>query len=303
MGTDDVRQVAESVDFFGDWQDRRGGGACMDAIAGHLAWATSLLQARGSRTTIRDLHSAVGFMANVAGWGAFDAGQHARARGYFNDALACAEIAGDWGLRANVLSDMARQAIYIGTVEDALTLIELAQVRQDRLTPTAQAMLSVVRARTLAAKGQGDDAYGAVLRSEDHFSDSEPDNDPTWIRYFSQAELDGDNGHALLDVALTGNHVSATRDRLARSLAAYDHNNVRARAFVLGKLSILELTRGDVKQGIDYGRQAINTDDRLSSRRARDDLARIQRALVKHRDLPDAKELQGRLARSLRNSA
>ncbi|MBF6353614.1 hypothetical protein IU449_03455 [Nocardia higoensis] len=83
------------------------------------------------------------------------------ARRYFQLALHCAEQADDWGIRANVLSDMARQAIYVDHPDDGPSLIELAQVRQDRQTPTVRAMLSTVHARTLAKVGRGDDSYRA----------------------------------------------------------------------------------------------------------------------------------------------
>jgi transcriptional regulator with XRE-family HTH domain len=150
LGATDVQQVDHAINLFGEWQDLYGGGVCKDAIAGQVTWATGLLNASATDKVKNDLYRSVGFLVDVAGWGAFDVGDHDTARKYFNLALHCAEQAGDWGLRANVLSDMARQAIYVGRPDDGLSLIELAQVRQDRQTPTVRAMLSTVHARTLA---------------------------------------------------------------------------------------------------------------------------------------------------------
>ncbi|MDQ3154303.1 MAG: hypothetical protein M3R63_22155 [Actinomycetota bacterium] len=65
------------------------------------------------------------------------------------------------------LADMARQAVDRGHLEDGLSLVELAQVRQDRLTPTVRTMLSTVRARVLAAHHRPGDALGAVSAAED----------------------------------------------------------------------------------------------------------------------------------------
>jgi len=84
----------------------------------------------------------------------------------------------DWGLRATVLSDMARQAIYQGRIDDGLSLIELSQVRQGRLTATVRAMLSTVQARALAAADRPSGALSAIGQAEDHFVDSDPAGDP-----------------------------------------------------------------------------------------------------------------------------
>ncbi|MGH3621294.1 MAG: XRE family transcriptional regulator, partial [Sciscionella sp.] len=224
------------------------------------------------------------------------------ARQYFTLALSCAEQANDWGLRANVLSDMARQAVYVGRPDDGLSLSELARVRQDRQTPTVRAMLSTVHARTLAKVNRGEDCYGAVLAAEDSFSNQNPGEDPPWITYFNAADLAGDAGHALLDVALTGKHVDDTRERLLQSVDSYSPTQARARAFSLGKLAILELNVGEAGQGIAYGEQALSAEAQLKSRRARDDLAEVRTALGKRADSTGATELRSRLTQALEST-
>lgn len=299
VGATEVQQVDHAISVFGDWQDLYGGGVCEDAIAGQVRWAAALLNASATDKVKNDLYRSVGFLVDVAGWGAFDAGHHDTARSYFQLALHCAEQANDWGLRANVLSDMARQAIYIGRPDDGLSLIELAQVRQDRQTPTVRAMLSTVHARTLAKVGRGDDSYRAVLAAEDHFGYQKPDNDPPWITYFGTAELAGDTGHALLDVALAGSRIEEARVRLRKSIDAYTPAQARARAFSLGKLAILELQVGDVERGIDYGGDALDAAAPLKSSRAHNDLAEVGRVLAKRESVTGAGELRARIGQVL----
>ncbi|ONI83531.1 hypothetical protein ALI22I_34130 [Saccharothrix sp. ALI-22-I] len=301
VGATDVQQIDHAISTFGDWQDLYGGGACRAAIAEQVKWATGLLKADSTGRVKDDLYRSVGFLADIAGWGAFDAGYHDDARQHFNLALYCAEQANDWGLRANVLSDMARQAIYVGRPDDGLSLIELAQVRQDRQTATVRAMLSTVRARALAKMGnRGEEAYGAVLAAEDHFSNRNPNDDPPWITYFSSAALAGDTGHGLLDVALTGGHVDDTRNRLRQSVASYTPTQARARAFALSKLAILELKVGDASQGVAHARDALSAEAPLKSKRARDDLAEIHTALTRHVALPGASDLRLKITQVLK---
>ena len=300
VGSADIEHVNHSIRMFDEWQDLYGGGICHDAIAGQVDWATQLLGAAASDAVRTELHSAVGFLVNIAGWGAFDAGLHDRARHYFQLALQCAEEAGDWGLRANILSDMARQAVYIGRPDDGLSYIELAQVRQDRQTAATRAMLSTVHARALAKVGRADEAYSAVGQAEDHFShhDSAAES-PAWITYFGAAELAGDSGHALTDIALSGHYIDAARQRLQTSLDSYKPAQARARAFALGKMALLELRVGDAGTGIMYANASLEAEKALKSRRAQDDLMSVYRALNQHGSVPGASSLRDRIGASL----
>jgi hypothetical protein len=53
---------------------------CEDAIAGQVKWANQLLKASATDRVKNELHRSVGFLVDVAGWGAFDAGYHDMAR-------------------------------------------------------------------------------------------------------------------------------------------------------------------------------------------------------------------------------
>ncbi|WP_280267942.1 hypothetical protein [Nocardia wallacei] len=122
----------------------------------------------------RALLEAIGNLAGVAGYAAFDAGDHASAERRFQFAYSCATAAGSWELRASTLADMARKVAYAGNPDPALSLIELAQVRADRISATARAMLSALRAQYLALLGRVDDALIEVGRADDHFADRDP---------------------------------------------------------------------------------------------------------------------------------
>jgi transcriptional regulator with XRE-family HTH domain len=298
VGPTEVQQVEHATNLFGEWQDLYGGGSCKDAIAAQVRWATGLFNASATDDVRTDLYRSVGFLVDVAGWGAFDAADHDKARRYFRLALYCAEQAKDWGLRANVLSDMARQAMYVGQPDDGLSLIELAQVRQDRQQPTVRAMLSTVHARTLAKVGRREECYGAVLAAEDQFTNRTPGGDPPWIAYFHGASLASDAGHALFDVALAGDHIDDARRRLIHAVEHYSAEQARGLALSLGRLAILELNVGDPERGIVYGEQALAAAP-SKSRRVLDDLTEIRRALGKHIGAPGAAELRSRVAHAL----
>ena len=294
VGAAEVAQLNQAVDVFSGWQSQYGGGVCRDAIAGQVTWTTRLLGAQATETTKAELNRVASVLVNVAGWGAFDAGYHDEARRYFRLALRCAEYSYDWGSRASVLSDMARQAIYVGRPDDGLSLVELAQVRQDRLPATGRAMLSAVRARALAKLGRAAECQGAVRAAEDHFASSRVGDDPGWDRWFEWfdvAELYGDTGHAMLDVALDGHYVSDAHDRLYRAVTSYRAEKACWRALAVGKLAILELAKGDPHAGVEYARQAVTAAAPLRSARALDDLKALDRALGSRTDISGARDI------------
>ena len=104
------------------------------------------------------MFEAVGNLGGVVGFSTFDAGNYRSAKICFDFGLWCAEQAKSWELRASALSDLARLSIYLGEFDDALSLIEVAQVRSERLTGATRAMLSAVRARLLALAGRYNEA-------------------------------------------------------------------------------------------------------------------------------------------------
>ena len=79
---------------------------------------------------------------------------------------------------------MARLQIYLGDEDQALSLIEFAQVRSDRLPPTTRAMLSALRARLLALSGRHIEAQEEVLRSDEYFYKGRSVEDVPWMSYY-----------------------------------------------------------------------------------------------------------------------
>jgi hypothetical protein len=207
VGRADVSHIVRSTRAFTGWDHRVGGELSVQAVAGQLRWAASLLEARSIQPAVRnDLYSAVGHLAQVAAWMSVDGGAHESASRYFRFGLHCAEEARDTSLRALVLSDMSRQVFHLGRPQEALSLAELAQVRADRLSAGERAMLSVVRARALAQLGRGADTRGAISQAQDEFARRDKTPPAPWMEFFDDAELAGDAGHALFDMAIAGDN-------------------------------------------------------------------------------------------------
>jgi transcriptional regulator with XRE-family HTH domain len=302
VGQTEVDQVRTAARMFGTWDHTYGGGLVREAVAAQLRYSTELLNARCPERLRGELYSAVGFLSHTSGFMAFDAYAHNDARRMFRVALACAEECEDCHLRAKVLSSVARQAIWCGDPDSGLTLVELALVRADRLTPTERAMLLSARARALAKLGLTQPTATTVGMADEEFSNSHPADDPVWMRYYDQAQHAGDTGHALFDLAMNRKFVSEATSRLATAVASHTDVYARSRAISATKLASLIMVTGDPVEAVAVGTRAIADAGTVRSRRAADDLRELRRLATRHQPLAEVAELQQRINRMLSTS-
>jgi len=289
---EDVRTIARE---FAGWDNRYGGGLVREAVVAQLQYSVELLNARCSEPLRAELFSAVGHLAHVTGFMAFDAYAHDDARRMYRFALNCAQEAGDWHLRAKVLSSMARQAIWCGDPDTGLTFTESAMVRADRLTATERAMLHTGRSRALAKLGRVQDAATAVGVADEEFSHARPANNPFYVRYYDAAQHAGDTGHALWGVAVHGHFITEARHRLSAAVTGHSEEFVRARVMSQIKLASLVMVTGDPCEAALIGGQALDAASAVRSRGAADDMRELRRFGEPHRQLTAVAELAHRI--------
>lgn len=295
VGHAEVAEVRNAARAFYSWDALYGGGLVREAVVAQLRYCVELLNARCSDRIRAGMFSAVGYLAHVTGFMAFDAYAHDDASRMFRFALQCTEEAGDWHLRAKVLSSMARHAIWCGDLDAGLTFTEFAMVRSDRLTATERAMLHTGRSRALAKLGRLQDVASAVGMADEEFSNSRPADDPFYMRYYDAAQHAGDTGHALWDVAVHGHFVGEARHRLSTAVATHGEEFARARAMSQIKLSSLVMVTGDPGEAAVIGGQALDATSAIRSRRAADDMRDLRRFGEPHERLTAVAELIHRI--------
>ncbi|MBU7596148.1 hypothetical protein JGS22_000480 [Streptomyces sp. P38-E01] len=199
----ELSQLEQTTEMFRAWDAQCGGGLRRKAVVGQLHEVTDLLSDAFAEPVRRRLFSVTAQLAELAGWMSYDVGIQPTAQKYFVLALHAAKEAGDRPFGAYVLANMARQMIHLRRPEDALELVHLAQYgSRDAATPRTQAMLHAVEARAYANLGQPKQCHRAARLAEATFEDSEaPGEDPDWIGFFSEAELNSENAHSYRDLA------------------------------------------------------------------------------------------------------
>lgn len=288
----DVRAAAAE---FARWDARYGGGLMREAVHAQLHYYAKLLNAQCSDQVRGELLTAVGSFAETAGFMADDDYAHDDARRIYHFALACAEEAGDWHLRAQVLCSMSFQASWSGDPDTGLAYTESALVgRANRLlTATERAMLHNSRARDLAKLGDVQGALRAVGAADEAFSHSSPADDPPWMASYTEARHLGFSGNVLWELGMHGQFVAETRNRLITGITTRAEGRARTRNQI--RLASLIMVIGDPIEAAALGAQALDWAGPLRSRRAIDDLRDLRRLAQPHVKLTDIADLRSRI--------
>jgi hypothetical protein len=295
IGATDIEQTRTAKQVFQSWDYTYGGGLAREAVMGQLRWSAGLLKATCPDRLRPELFCAVGDLANTAGYMALDANAPEEARRVYRFALACAEQAKDWPLRAKVLAGMVEHAVWTEQPDDGLTLAEQALVRPDRLTATGRAMLHTHRARALAKMRRVSETLTAVGTADEHFAHSTPDNDSPWMAFYDEARHAQLTGRPLVDLALLGRDPGEATNRLEAAAAGHASDHVRSRAICLTELASLTMATGDPLQAAAIGNNALEVAGAIRSRRATDDLRELSRYAATHQQLDEVAHLRHRI--------
>ncbi|MFD3506751.1 XRE family transcriptional regulator [Nocardia sp. NPDC058666] len=304
IGKTEVDAIRAATRTAASTENLHGGGSSSGTAHQALTQFAPMVKCTVSANLRRSLFEAVGNLSSVVGYTAFDAGELTDADRYFQFALWCADAAGSWDLRASSLADMARRAAFVGDPDNALSLIELAQVRSDRLTFTIRAMLSAMRAQYLTAIGHTEEALAEVARADDMFAARTPEAEPPWMCYYDTAEHLGSTGKALALAAVASNSIDIAAPRLLDAVNLHSSEYPRSRAFSQIRLATLTMQLGDPRQAAAIGTEAIGHARGLKSARISTELRRLAMTAGRHRSITVVRELRELISTaSLSNSS
>ena len=297
VGATDIEQIRTATRTAQSWgYTYGGGGLARETVMGQLRWSAGLLRATCPDQLRPELFSALGDLADVAGYMAVDAGADEEADRVYCFALFCAEQADDWPLRAEILSWMAKQAIRTGQPDEGLTLAEHGLVRPDRLTAAGRSMLHTDRGLALAKMRRTSETLTALGTADDHFAHFTPDNEPPFMAFYNDASHALFTGQPLADLALLGRNPGEATNRLTTAATGTPPDNTRAQAIRLTKLASLTMATGDPIHAAAIGHEALDAAGTIRSRRASDDLRELARYAATHQHLDEVAYLRHRIA-------
>lgn len=168
----------------------------------------------------RRLLTAIGELAQLATWVAADAGLYAEATRYTEHGLLAAHAAGNAPLAGNIISTFSYQLANTKDPQHAGVLARTAYAgaRHDA-TATTRALLLERIAWADAKSGDLSGCEHALGKVEEAFSKSKPEDDPDWVYWLNQEEIDVMAGRCYTELKRPKRAVTLLDDAIAK----YNH--------------------------------------------------------------------------------
>ena len=163
----------------------------------------------------RDLQSAAGELAEVAGWLAYDAAEHELCRRMNQESLYFTRLAGDRTMELLTLQNSSMHAGSQGHPREALQIARSVLEGDYRLSPRLKALFLTRKARAMAQGGDGS-ALTLLPEIRSLFLDGVSDEDPAWAWWIDERELAWHEAMVQRDLGL----FRAAIDHFERSVAA-----------------------------------------------------------------------------------
>lgn len=183
-----------------------GGGYARSTLARFLDDVVNpALQGSYDSRTGRDLYAVAARLWNLSGFMCFDSARQGLAQMHFRQALRLAKASRNVALWAHILTDMAMQAHYLGHAIEALRFGAAAVQAADQSgSPSTAARCSAVLARAHALDCNAPASARSMAEAERRLNRACPDDEPDWIRFFTDRQLSAEFMYAAHDARLTG---------------------------------------------------------------------------------------------------
>lgn len=235
----------------------------------------------------RRLLTAIGELAQLATWVAADAGLYAEATKYTEYGLLAAQAAGNAPLAGNVISTFSYQLANTKDPQRAGVLARTAYAGARRdATATTRALLLERIAWADAKSGDLSGCEQALGEVEEAFSKSKPEDDPDWVYWLNQEEIDVMAGRCYTGLKRPKRAVVLLDDAMAK----YNHALVRESSLYLSWLAEDYIQLGEIDHAASVAKEVLALAARTNSARTDDRLQHLARLLKRYGDVQDVAE-------------
>jgi hypothetical protein len=167
-------------------------------------------------------------------------------------------------------------------------------------------MLYAMEARAYANMGQVSKCHRAVRMAEDSYGESRPAEDPDWISFFNEAELNAENAHSYRDLAYVAGrsptYASLAHPVMRRAVELFSQDEVHQRAYALNLVGMatVHLLEREPEAAADMTVRAVEVARRVRSERVNTRIRKTaDTALRDFGEVPAVVQLMERLASTL----
>ncbi|MFI6683697.1 regulator [Streptomyces sp. NPDC050485] len=291
----DIAALRSVAELFRTLDHAYGGGHARQALVRYLEHeAEPMLRGTYGENVGRKLFAAAADLTRLAGWTSYDIVAHGLAQRYFVQALRLSQAAGDRAYGSYVLVTMSRQAVYLGHGREAVQLARVAQQGVGAAAPpVVQSLLNAVEARGHAVLGEVRACTASLVRAERALESARPGDDvPHWARFFDEAQLADEFGHAHRDLQ----QYRAAAQHAERSLQLRAPGYARSRLFCRIVLATARLGLGELDQACALGAEAAQQASEMRSARAVEYVRDFERRLEPYRDAAAVRNYRDKVA-------
>jgi tetratricopeptide (TPR) repeat protein len=239
----------------------------------------------------RRLRSLLGEQHQMAGWAAFDAGQHAHARQHYTASLTLADEAEDAALAGNALAFVAYQQTM--TAQNGT---KTAQASYDRAsavaTPRVATLLLERAAWAHAMAGDHRQADAALNLAREALQRHDDRPEPDWVFWVDDREVDIMTGRCWTELRRPLRAVPV----LEAVLADFDDTHARDKALYLTWLGSSYLQAREIERAATTLARAHELAAGVGSVRPAARISSLARQLRRHRGVPEVAEVLERIS-------
>ncbi|MFE5051232.1 tetratricopeptide repeat protein [Streptomyces sp. NPDC056637] len=276
-----VGAVEEAIRRIRLLDDRHGADGLYKRAAAPLRTAFALLDAgTAAPGTAERLQAGAGELAISVGWLAHDSGRFDDARSHYAEALATARVAGDPALEAHAFCNTAFLARDAGRPREAVRAAQAAtRVAAQLASPRLLSLLALREAGGWAGLGDRRGCERALARAQALFARGRSDDDPEWMTFYGEAELEGLEAQCY---SALGDWTRAAR-HARRAAALQDPHFTRNIALYTAELADDLARAGQPDEAASAGMRVLHLLTEVQSSRIQSMLATTARVLLPHR--------------------
>lgn len=270
-----------------------GGAPVHHMVLGKLQWAVGLLDGSFLPGVRQRLHRAIAMLAELAAWTVADTGNLTAANQLYRLGLHHARITEDHNVVALVLTSWARVLTYQRRTQEALAVVQSAATINPRSLPASGAAMLHTTYALAYARAADPSCRRYLDRAEQVFRTPQADDDPLWMRYFTEPQLSNDIGTSLFYLARSSGRLPSDSlvARLADAAAGYPDSLVRHKTMACARLAAACYTLGDVERANHTARQALSLAHRVRSIQVAEEIATCVETTTRYRRNPEVQHI------------
>lgn len=237
-----------------------------------------------SDTVGRRLLSAVGELAQIAGWIAHDAGQLERAEDTYRLGMSAAREAGDTVLQGHLAGTLAYQWANNGREEDGLALAQAAlNDAGDDAPPRARALFWDRIAWGHTKLGDARSAIRALGEAENALEAHGGEDEPSWLYWVDESELRVMEARCFTELRRPLRAVPLLTDTLSR----YDPTRTREFTLYSSWLAVALVDANEPEEAANVAMRMLTATAALGSDRITERMRIVLRRLEPHHGVPE----------------